>query len=628
MSTLDDLFAREGDMASQGAVLAPLVRLYVAEGRFPRNTKINLPGGNPDRDPDDWFHPSTHPTMGARKLYYYLAQPQHWDPEPWGYEGRMSVTVGTLEHAIVQMALETIGVLVPPQGTCPCCSRFYGPGDDECGEPGVADPVLKRRGHMDGIVMTPALGMTGFDLKCLAPETSMSMADGSMKRADEISPGDLVIGWDEELDTFRPAAVRAVWDNGIQPVWTVVTREGHEVRTTDEHPFWTQRGWVFAKNLEPGDAVKVAFGSGWWRGEFGDPDRSRFLGLMVGDGGLTGGTPQFTKADPEVIDWMRSYVDGYGCHLAVVDARGITYRITHGRHGEANPITGILKEEALWGESSHTKRVPHSVFVGGPECWSAFLSGYFDADGHVANKGTYPHLSWGSVNKALLEDCQLLLSYLGIRSSLNVHRGKYKGEEHISWMLRVRDAVSVLRAQEILDLRSVKKDRLAALSPKPPKAGHHRTAQPGWDKVLSASEGLSRPTLGIEMEGGTHVTGGLVTHNTINHFSAAKIPDGPDRPETLQWLKTKHPYYFGQMQEYMALSGLRMMVMLFIGMGFPWVMKEVHVEYDPGYVVALETKYRMVREAVAAGTPPEPCCSVGSKESKSCPATGCMMRRT
>ncbi len=279
MTGLDDLFAREGDMASQGAVLAPLVHLYVAEGRFPRNTRITLPGGNPDRDPDDWFHPSTHPTMDARKLYYYLAQPDRWQPEPWGYQGRMSVTVGTLEHSIVQMALDDLGVLQRPRGTCPCCQRRHGLAEDECSEPGVVDPGLKRRGHMDGIVMTPALGMTGFDLK------------------------------------------------------------------------------------------------------------------------------------------------------------------------------------------------------------------------------------------------------------------------------------------------------------------------------------------------------------TINHFSAAKIPDGPDRPETLEWLKTKHPYYFAQMQEYMALSGLRLMVMLFIGMGFPWVMKEIHVEYDPGFVVALEAKYRLVREAVAAGTVPEACCSVGSKQSKACPATGCAIRR-
>jgi hypothetical protein len=273
----EDLFAREGDMASQGAVLAPRVHHYVAPGRFPRNTKVILPGGDPDRAPDGWFHPSTHPTMPARKLYYYLARPDRWEPEPWSYAGRMSVTMGTLVHGIVQMALEDLGVLQMPQGTCPCCGRLYGPGEDECGEPGVADPVLKRRGHMDGIVITPALGMTGLDIK------------------------------------------------------------------------------------------------------------------------------------------------------------------------------------------------------------------------------------------------------------------------------------------------------------------------------------------------------------TINHFSAGKIPDGPDQPETLQWLKTKHPYYYGQMQDYMAMSGLRKKIMLFIGMGLPWIMKEVHVPYDEAYVVALEAKYRLVREAVANGTPPDFCCAAGSKESKSCPAILCSM---
>lgn len=269
---------REGSAAASGAVLAPLVRLYIGEGRFPRNTKIVLPGGNPDRAPDDWFHPSTHPTMSARKLFYYLTQPDRWHPEPWSYEGRMSVTVGTLEHSIVRMALEALGLLQAPTGTCPCCNRPYGPGEGECDEPGVADPVLRRRGHMDGVVMTPQLGMTGYDLK------------------------------------------------------------------------------------------------------------------------------------------------------------------------------------------------------------------------------------------------------------------------------------------------------------------------------------------------------------TINHFGVAKIPEGPTSAAALKWLMEKHPYYYGQMQEYMALSGLRLVVMLFIGMGFPWTMKEIHVEYDPAYVMRVETKYKLVRAAVEAGQPPEACCPPFSKEAASCPASACPIK--
>lgn len=270
---------REGTSAASGAVLAPLVRLYISEGRFPRNTKITLPGGDPDRKPDGWFHPSSHPTMSARKLYFYLKHPESWVPEPWSYEGRMSVTVGTLEHSIVRMALEDLGVLQVPKGTCPACERLYGPGEGECDEPGVIDKVLGRRGHMDGVIMTPRLGMTGYDLK------------------------------------------------------------------------------------------------------------------------------------------------------------------------------------------------------------------------------------------------------------------------------------------------------------------------------------------------------------TINHFGVAKIPDGPESPEALAWLREKHPYYYGQAQEYMALSGLRKVVILFIGMGLPWTMKEVHIDYDPAYVLALEAKYKLVRDAEAAGKPPEMCCPPFSKEAAACPAFACPVKK-
>lgn len=267
------MLRREGVSASSGAVVVPLIRLHLAEGRFPRGKKIAMPGGDPQRKPDGWFHPSSHPTMDARKLFYYMTEPDRWDPEPFSIEARMSVTVGTLMHGIVQVVLEDLGLWQMPVGTCPACGRTYGRQDDQCGEPGVADPVLKRRGHMDGVLLTPQLGMTGYDLK------------------------------------------------------------------------------------------------------------------------------------------------------------------------------------------------------------------------------------------------------------------------------------------------------------------------------------------------------------TINHFAVGKMPD-----MDVEYFKLKYPYYYGQMQEYMALSGLRLVIVVFQGMGFPWEMREIHVPYDEQYVVALEAKYRLVREAVAAGVPPVACCQHGSKAAKACPAASCPIK--
>jgi hypothetical protein len=270
----EKLLRQEGASASSGAVVAPLLRLYLTDGRFPKGRKVEIPGGDPSRKPDGWFHPSSHPTMPARKLYHYLAEPDRWEPEPFEAEMRMSVTIGSLMHGVVRMALEDIGLWQAPVGLCPACNRPYGPGAGECDEPGVCDPVLGRRGHMDGVLLTPQLGMTGYDLK------------------------------------------------------------------------------------------------------------------------------------------------------------------------------------------------------------------------------------------------------------------------------------------------------------------------------------------------------------TINHFAVQKLPD-----MDVEFLKVKYPYYYGQFQDYMAMSGLRTIIVVFAGMGFPWTFKEVHVPYDEQYVVALEAKYRAVRQAVAEGTPPAPCCEFGSKQSRACPAMACAMKR-
>lgn len=268
------LLRQEGVSASSGAVVAPLLRMYLSDGRFPRGRTVEIPGGDPSRRPDGWFHPSSHPTMPARQLYYYLTEPDKWDPEPFAPEMRMSVTVGSMVHGWIRMALIDLGLWQIPQGTCPACQRPYGDGPGYCEEPGVIDPVLRRRGHMDGVLLTPQHGLTGYDTK------------------------------------------------------------------------------------------------------------------------------------------------------------------------------------------------------------------------------------------------------------------------------------------------------------------------------------------------------------TINHFAVAKMPDmDPD------YLRRKHPYYYGQFQEYMALSGLRKVIVVFAGMGFPWTFREVHIDYDEQYVVALEAKYRLVRQAEAEGRPPAPCCEWGSKQSKACPATSCAMKR-
>lgn len=65
----------------------------------------------------------------------------------------------------------------------------------------------------------------------------------------------------------------------------------------------------------------------------------------------------------------------------------------------------------------------------------------------------------------------------------------------------------------------------------------------------------------------------------------------------LETYRRRHPVYYGQNQEYMALSGRRMVIVLFMGLGWPWPMREIHVPFDPAWVSQTREKYYAARAA-------------------------------
>lgn len=84
--------------------------------------------------------------------------------------------------------------------------------------------------------------------------------------------------------------------------------------------------------------------------------------------------------------------------------------------------------------------------------------------------------------------------------------------------------------------------------------------------------------------------------------------------------KEKWPVYWAQQQEYMRMSGYRVAIVLFLGMGFPWNLREFHIPADERFQSQIKEKYLRVRHAVEVGQPPAPCCGPRSIEAKACPA--------
>jgi hypothetical protein len=106
---------------------------------------------------------------------------------------------------------------------------------------------------------------------------------------------------------------------------------------------------------------------------------------------------------------------------------------------------------------------------------------------------------------------------------------------------------------------------------------------------------------------------------TINGIGMSGMPKtAPESTERLNWLKTKHPVYYAQAQEYLRMSGLPQQRFLFITIDYPFPMNEIVVPYDPPFALSIANKYHQVRHAVRLSSPPLPCCESLSSQAKKC----------
>lgn len=130
---------------------------------------------------------------------------------------------------------------------------------------GTTPDGLNYAGTSDFIAEINGKTLIG-DYKCVTDETFVTLANGSKIQAKYLVAGDEVVAWTEEKG-LHVSTVDYVGDNGVKPIVKITTELGQELECTENHPILvsrknTPKEWVNAENIEIGDVLYASVGWG------------------------------------------------------------------------------------------------------------------------------------------------------------------------------------------------------------------------------------------------------------------------------------------------------------------------------------------------------------------------------
>lgn len=282
---------------------------------------------------------------------------------------------------------------------------------------------------------------------CLTGETHVRMADGSSLRIDqlvslpanseaEIDEGTVLEVLDKDGKAVR---VTKVFNSGVHPIKKVVTRSGHQLRGSHNHPVLCLVPiagvplfqWRRLDELTPGTTVCLARNA--WTTAIPMAHEmmlGALLGGWVSEGFVSDGRAGFCNTDPEYFQYV---LDAYD---AIVGGPRYVYSRTLRRSGKTIHELDIQNFSSLafshlasmQGLKAADKPLPEVVWRGTPGLKRAFLMALFEGDGGLrpASDSSLT-IQYSTYSAELARGLQELLLEFGIHSNLTRYeRGEYR----------------------------------------------------------------------------------------------------------------------------------------------------------------------------------------------------------
>ncbi len=240
------------------------------------------------------------------------------------------------------------------------------------------------------------------------------------KRMGSIRLGDLVI----DPTTGKNTRVRGVFPQGRVDIFKVTFSDGSSTRVTADHlwnvqtPGQKHRGMPWRTlSLADIQAKGLTYQNG--NSRFYIPMTEPvhytkrelqldpyFLGLLLGDGGLTGTGVRFTTADAELLDALRATAP-VGVTATQCKDSDIDYNVGGGR---GSALADALRYYGLAKHGSGEKFIPHQYLYAHLDARIAILQGLLDTDGGPSNGC---NVEYCTISEILAKNVQSLVQSLG-----------------------------------------------------------------------------------------------------------------------------------------------------------------------------------------------------------------------
>lgn len=391
-------------------------------------------------------------------------------------------------------------------------------------------------------------------------------------------------------------------------VYQVTLRSGQQLRTSDNHPFLTARGWVPASALTSNDWVALSPLQESSKSSGFNDHEVEFVGLMLGDGYMHGG--KFTQNNVAVRTRFIAACTALGVDTHVRESTTRATDVAYA-NGEDSACRQLLERLNLIDTVATTKFVPDTLLTAPDHQVDILLGALWNTDGCVDlfeersrlrpdDPQQKVRIAYVSRSKRLCENVQFLLQRRGYASTVTESSVEYDGARRDVWTTKIVSRASKRKfLHNVLEGRIpfVKYDVRVALDAIKPgddrpvpsdfvrfmvadidipgtlrqQLKNHSVeretlnaiASPKFDAVLNAQLAWSRVAhvivTGREMMYDITVPGvenfvcnGIITHNTAARFTADLLEgwhnDGEILGQIMVWKQAKLDKKYGKLR--------------------------------------------------------------------------------